>query len=197
MLSGTSPNTLVSPHYLRNCRASDLVDQIIQRFDATISAVFYGHTHRDEFEIAYSTPTAPAADTAVMVSYIAPALTPTSGNPTFRVYSVDPVTFAVLDYTVYIANLTSPTYQSGPTWEKLYSVKETYGGLLTPPVTDAADELTPAFWHNLTVLFEEDDELYQTWYARRIRDYSDVTCTGTCKTSSICQLRASQSQYNW
>ena len=172
-------------------------DQIIQRFDATISAVFYGHTHKDEFEIAYSTPAAPAADTAVMVSYIAPALTPTSGNPTFRVYSVDPVTFAVLDYTVYFANLTSPSYQSGPTWEKLYSVKDAYGSLLNPPVTDAADELTPAFFHNLTVLFEEDDDLYQTWYARRTRDYSDATCTGTCKTSSICQLRASQSQYNW
>jgi len=131
-----------------------------------------------------------------MVSYIAPALTPTSGNPTFRVYSVDPITFAVLDYTVYFANLTSPTYQSGPTWKKLYSVKEAYGSLLTPPVTNTAAELTPAFWHNLTVLFEEDDDLYQTWYARRIRDYSSVTCTGTCKTSSICGLRASQSQYN-
>jgi sphingomyelin phosphodiesterase len=131
-----------------------------------------------------------------MVSYIAPALTPTSGNPTFRVYSVDPVTFAVLDYTVYYANISSPTYQSGPTWEKLYSVKETYGSLVSPPVTDASAELTPAFWHDLTTLFEDDDAVYQAWYARRGRDYSSATCTGTCKTDSICQLRASQSQYN-
>jgi hypothetical protein len=56
-------------------------DQIIQRFDATIAALFFGHTHQDEFQIAYSTPAAPTADTAVMVSYVAPALTPTSGNP--------------------------------------------------------------------------------------------------------------------
>ena len=150
----------------------------------------------DEFEIAYSTPAAPAADTANMVSYIAPALTPTSGNPTFRVYSVDPVTFAVLDYTVYYANISSPTYQSGPTWEKLWSVKETYGSLVTPAVTDASAELTPAFWHDLTTLFEDDDDVYQAWYARRGRDYSYATCTGTCKTQSICELRASQSQYN-
>jgi len=132
-----------------------------------------------------------------MVSYIAPALTPTSGNPTFRVYSVDPVTFGVLDYTVYYANISSPTYQSGPTWEELYSAKEAYGSLVTPAVTDAAAELTPAFWHDLTTLFENDDAVYQAWYARRGRDFSDVTCTGTCKTASICQLRASQSQYNW
>lgn len=176
--------------------ASEYFDQIIQRFEATISAVFYGHTHKDEFEIAYSTPAVPSSSTANMVSYIAPALTPTSGNPTFRVYSVDPVTFAVLDYTVYYANLSSPTYESGPTWEKLYSVKEAYGSLLTPPVTSPSAELTPGFWHNLTVLFENDDAVYQTWYARRTRDYSLDTCTGTCKTTSICQLRAAQAQYN-
>lgn len=175
---------------------SEYFDQIIQRFEATISAVFYGHTHQDEFEIAYSTPAAPAANTAVMASYIAPALTPTSGNPTFRVYSVDPVTFAVLDYTVYYTNLSSPTYQGGPVWEKLYSVKEAYGSLLTPPYTDPAAELTPAFWHNVTVLFENDDAVFQTWYARRGRDFSDATCTGTCKTTFLCELRASQSQYN-
>jgi sphingomyelin phosphodiesterase len=132
-----------------------------------------------------------------MVSYIAPALTPTSGNPTFRVYSVDPVTFAILDYTVYYTNLSSPTYQSNPVWEKLYSVKEAYGSLLTPPYTDPTAELTPAFWHNVTVLFENDDAVFQTWYARRGRDYSTATCTGTCKTAFLCELRASQSQYNW
>lgn len=177
---------------------SQYFDQIIQRFDATIAAVFYGHTHQDEFQIAYTTPEAPTAATANMASYIAPALTPTSGNPTFRVYSVDPVTFGILDYTVYYANLSSPTYQSaGPTWEKLYSVKEAYGALVTPPVTDATAELTPSFWHSLTVLFEDDDAIYQTWYARRGRDFApDTTCTDTCKTTSICGLRASQSQYN-
>ena len=200
MLFMTSLNTSVSHKYAQNLRCSELMnefpDQIIQRFDATIAALFFGHTHQDEFEIAYSTPAAPTADTAVMVSYIAPALTPTSGNPTFRVYSVDPVTFAILDYTVYYANISSPTYQSGPTWEELYSVKETYGSLLDPPVTGASAELTPAFWHDLTVLFENDDDVYQAWYARRGRDYSDATCTGDCKTESICQLRASQSQYN-
>lgn len=80
-----------------------IADKIIQRFDATIVAVFYGyvtlllmagiwgpandrasHTHKDEFEIAYSDYTKQDFTTATMMSYIAPALTPTSGNPTFR-----------------------------------------------------------------------------------------------------------------
>jgi len=175
---------------------SQYYDQIIQRFDTTIAGTFFGHTHQDEFEIAYSTPATPSADTAVMVSFIAPALTPTSGNPTFRVYDVDPVTFSILDYTVYYTNISSPTYQSGPVWEKLYSVKETYGPYTTPPLTDSSKELTPKFFHDLTTLFESNDGIYQEWFARRGRDHSTATCTGDCKTLSLCGMRASQSQYN-
>ncbi|KAK2603211.1 hypothetical protein N8I77_009685 [Diaporthe amygdali] len=170
-------------------------DSIIQRFDGTIAGLFYGHTHKDEFELAYSNYTGQSASTATMASYIAPALTPTSGNPTFRVYDVDPVTFGVLDYTVYYANLSSPTYQTdGPAWEVLYSVKEAYGSLLG--YTDPAAELTPAFWHNLTELFETDDTVFQEYYARKNRNYGSSTCTGDCKTTEICELRAAQSQYN-
>lgn len=175
---------------------SHYFDSIVQRFDGTIAGLFYGHTHKDEFEIAYSNYTGQSASTATMASYIAPALTPTSGNPTFRVYDVDPVTFGVLDYTVYYANLSSPTYQTdGPTWEVLYSVKDAYGSLLN--YTDPAAELTPAFWHNLTELFEENDSVFQEYYARKTRNSgSPSACTGDCKTTEICELRAAESQYN-
>ena len=175
---------------------SNYFNQIIQRYDVTIAAVFYGHTHKDEFEISYSNYTNPTADTATMMSYIAPALTPTSGNPTFRVYSVDPVTFGVLDYEVYIANMSNPTYQTKPTWEKYYSAKEVYGSLLSPPVTDSTAELTSAFWHNVTALFEEDDSAFQDYIARKSRGWDYSSCTGDCKTEEICQLRAAESQYN-
>ncbi|PWY91733.1 acid sphingomyelinase [Aspergillus sclerotioniger CBS 115572] len=176
--------------------ASNYFNQIIQRYDATIAAVFYGHTHKDEFELAYSNYTDQSADTATMMSYIMPAMTPTSGNPAFRVYSVDPVTFGVLDFTEYITNMSSPTYQEKPTWEKYYSAKEAYGSLLDPPVTDSAAELTPAFWHNVTVLLENDDSVFQDYYARKRRGWDVSECTGDCKTDEICQLRAAESQYN-
>jgi sphingomyelin phosphodiesterase len=109
---------------------------------------------------------------------------------------VDPVTFAILDFSVYYTNISSPTYQSGPTWGLLYSVKETYGPLVSPPVTDPTAELTPAFWHSLTSLFESDDAVFQEYYARKSRNYFTGTCTGSCKTAEICQLRTMQSQYN-
>lgn len=110
-------------------------------------------------------------------------------------YDVDPVTFGVLDMTVYYADMASATYQTDPTWQVLYSVKDTYGSLLG--VTDAAAELTPAFWHNVTALFESNDTVFQEYISRKTRGYDTSTCTGTCKTAEICQLRAAQAQYNW
>jgi sphingomyelin phosphodiesterase len=172
-------------------------DYIVQRYEATIAALFYGHTHVDQFEIGYSDYKHPSAQNAVSMSYIAPSLTPTSGSPAFRVYSIDPVTFGVLDFTSYYANINSSTYQSqGPNWQPLYSAKQAYGSLVAPAVTDPAAELTPAFWHNVTVAFEANDAAFQQYVARKSRDYDLSTCTGSCKTLEICGLRAAQSQYN-
>jgi sphingomyelin phosphodiesterase len=97
-------------------------------------------------------------------------VTPTSGNPTFRVYDLDPKTLAILDYTVYITNISSPTYQTlVPVWEKYYSAKEAYGALVTPPLTDPTAELSPQFWHNVTIVPEEDDVEFQAYNARKTR----------------------------
>lgn len=76
-----------------------LLDQIIQRYTSTIAALFWGHTHR-EWETSNTNYTHPSFSSATAIHYIAPALTPTSANPTFRVYSIDPETYAILDYTV-------------------------------------------------------------------------------------------------
>lgn len=91
--------------------------------------------------------------------------------------------------------MSSSTYQGGPTWQFLYSAKAAYGAALG--VTDAATELTPAFWHNVTTLFEDDDAVFQEYYGRKSRDWDVESCTGSCKTDEICQLRAAQAQYNW
>lgn len=124
-------------------------------------------------------------------------MAPDSGPPAFRVYSIDPVTFGVLDSTTYIANISSPDFQTtGPVWEKYYSAKETYGSILNPSVTDPAAELTPAFWHNVTNLFQSSDSAFQGYVARKTREFEVESCTGSCKTEEICGLRAAQSQYN-
>lgn len=157
-----------------------------------------GHTHKDEFEIGYSNYAKQSFATANSMSYIAPALTPTSGSPAFRIYSLDPVTFGVLDFTEYSTSLESSTYQSasGPVWAPYYSAKATYGPLVTPPVTTPSAELSPAFWHNVTTAFEANDTAFQEYVARKSRGWGVSSCTGDCKTDEICQLRAAEAQYN-
>ena len=175
---------------------SSYFDQIVQRYEATIAAMFWGHTHQDQLEISYADYANQTRENANVVGYIAPALTPTSGNPSVRVYSVDPVTFAVLDYEVHVANLSESGYHElGPVWKKYYSVKEAYGSLLDPPVTDPLVELTPAFWHDVAVLFNKDDDVFQKWYTRKQRGWKDAKCDADCKKIELCRLRSSQSQY--
>ncbi|KAF7542515.1 hypothetical protein G7Z17_g11503 [Cylindrodendrum hubeiense] len=176
---------------------SNYLDQVVSRYSATIAAMFFGHTHVDHFQISYSDYSDQKFSNALVTSYIGPSLTPTSGMPSFRVYDVDPVTFGILDATTYIADMTDPVFQTtGPVWTKYYSAKEAYGSHLTPPVTDSAAELTAAFWHNVTSIFESDDTVFNAYLARKSRGWSTEDCTGTCKTEEICALRAARSENN-
>jgi sphingomyelin phosphodiesterase len=119
--------------------------------------------------------------------------------PTFRVYTVDPITFAVLDATTYAADMTNPSYQTsaGPVWEAYYSAKAAYGPLVSPDVSGSAEaELTPAWWHNVTVALESDSTAFDAYYARKSRGWSVASCTGSCATTEICGLRAARAQDN-
>ncbi len=132
-----------------------------------------------------------------MTSYVCPSLTPTSGYPAFRVFSVDPVTFGVLDMTTYIADMTNPVYQTtGPVWTEYYSAKQAYGSLVSPPLTSASAELTPSFWHNVTVALQNSDTDFAQYYARKSRGWNVPACDASCKTNEICQLRAARSENN-
>ncbi|CDM27948.1 hypothetical protein CBS147339_2686 [Penicillium roqueforti] len=175
---------------------SDYFDQIVQRYEATIAGLFYGHTHRDGFQIAYSDYNDRDWNTATAMGYIIPAVTPTEGSPSFRVYEIDPVTFGVLDYTQYIANISDPSFQTKPEWLPYYSAKADYGSKISPPLTDPQAEISPAFWHNVTVAMERDPTVFQDYWARRVRGFEVESCNGDCMKNEICLLRAANAQYN-
>ncbi|PHH61879.1 hypothetical protein CDD81_7743 [Ophiocordyceps australis] len=176
---------------------SNYLDQVFKRYSSTIAGGFFGHTHVDHFEISYADYGDRNAQNAFMMSYIAPSLTPTAGQPAFRVYDVDPETFGVLDSTTYIADMSNADYQTkGPVWTKLYSAKEAYGPLVQPPVTDAKAELTPAFWHQVTEVMEADGSVFDAYIGRKSRGWQVATCRGECKVQEICQLRAGRAQDN-
>ncbi|KAJ3531745.1 hypothetical protein NM208_g8745 [Fusarium decemcellulare] len=176
---------------------SNYINQAINRYSGTIAAMFFGHTHRDHFQITYGDYTNKSFANALVASYIGPSLTPMSGMPSFRVYDVDPVTFAVLDTTTYSADMTSDTYQTqGPVWKKYYSAKETYGSLINPPLTDPHAELTAAFWHNVTATFETDQKAFDAFMLRMSRGWIQPDCNADCMASQICQIRAGRSEDN-
>jgi len=144
-------------------------DAIVQRYHGTIAAMFWGHVHRDQFEISYSNYSSQIAQNAIAAGFIAPSMTPTSGYPSFRVYSVDPVTYDVLDYTSFYANMSVPEFQISPRWQSLYSFKEAYGSKMQPPYTAPNLPLSAAFLNNVTDLFESDDDVFQQYISRKSR----------------------------
>jgi sphingomyelin phosphodiesterase len=176
---------------------SNYLDQIVNRYSYTIAGMFYGHTHKDHFQISYSDYKNRKAETASAMSYIGPSLTPTSGMPAFRVYLVDPVTFAVLDHETYITDMSDPSFQKSPVWKKYYSAKEAYAPLLgNSSFLDPTTELTPAFWHRLTEVFERNQDAFNHYVARKSRGWDVQSCDGVCRDLEICELRAARAQDN-
>ncbi|KAJ7716970.1 sphingomyelin phosphodiesterase [Mycena maculata] len=172
---------------------SNYYDQVLQRYKNTIAGQFFGHSHMDQFEIAYSNYSDQTAQTAVSAALIAPALTPNSGNPAFKVYSIDPDTYEVMDASVFFTNASTPQFQINPQWGLFYSARETYGPLvgLSP-----SEPLTPAFWHNLTEVFATNETAFQMYNTFLTRGGAVVPCDAACQNTTICDLRAFRAQNN-
>lgn len=65
--------------------ANDII--ILFRFENTITAQFYGHTHQDEFVVFYDPET---NSRATNVAFITPSVaTWTNLNPSFRIFTID------------------------------------------------------------------------------------------------------------
>ncbi|KAI0291225.1 acid sphingomyelinase [Multifurca ochricompacta] len=163
--------------------SSNYYNQIVQRYKGTIAGQFFGHTHKDEFQIAYSDFSNRNAATADSIVWIAPSLTPTDGNPAFRVYDIDPDTFDVVDSKTYIA---------------LILGRDSYGPLISDGGLKPTDPLDAPFWHAVTEAFVANDTAFQLYNARKSRvNIGDVpACTGACKNQTICQNQAARSQDN-
>ncbi|KAF7357082.1 Saposin B-type domain-containing protein [Mycena sanguinolenta] len=172
---------------------SNYYDQVLQRYINTIAGQFFGHSHKDQFEIAYSNYSEQTAANAVSVALIGPALTPTSGNPAFKFYDIDPDTFSVVDSSVIFTNISDAEFQISPKWGLYYSARETYG----PLVGLAPDEpLSPAFWHNLTEVFAVNETAFQMFNTFISRGGAVTECDADCQNTTICDMRAFRSQDN-
>ncbi|KAL1914427.1 uncharacterized protein VTP21DRAFT_8879 [Calcarisporiella thermophila] len=174
---------------------SHLFYQIVQRYSPhVIAGIFFGHTHRDEFEVFYADEKKRDAENALAVAYIGPSVTAyTQKNPTYRVYMVDTQSFSVVDSYTYFTDISKAkeweNENKKPEWKLEYSAKDTYS------FNTKHNPLTPAWWHSLTQEFEKNDELFQKYFHFRSGSAGrDGKCDEECKKELICQMRAGKTE---
>uniref|UniRef100_A0A8C3M0Z1 Sphingomyelin phosphodiesterase 1 n=1 Tax=Chrysolophus pictus TaxID=9089 RepID=A0A8C3M0Z1_CHRPC len=161
--------------------------RIVNRFEGTIAAQFFGHTHVDEFEMFYDEET---LTRPVSVAFVAPSVTTYINlNPGYRVYEVDgsypSSSHAVLDHETFILNLTEANAPGAePRWQRLYGAREAYGMASTFP-TD---------WDLLIRRFQDDERLFQRfWYHFHKGHPPREPCLEACKAALLCALRTGRS----
>ncbi|XP_022899980.2 sphingomyelin phosphodiesterase-like [Onthophagus taurus] len=163
--------------------------RIIARFSHIIKATFNGHTHQDEITLYHSieNPTEP-----ISVAWNGGSVTTISNlNNNYKVFSVDPTNFELLDYEVWSMNVTEAnlTPELNPVWFKLYSFKEEYG----------VEDLSPASIRDLAIRMTEDHSIAQKYWRNRHR-LADTAlaggCSDGCLKNLVCRMLMSQTYDN-
>ncbi|GJQ65201.1 hypothetical protein Trydic_g7339 [Trypoxylus dichotomus] len=153
--------------------------RIIQRFSATIAGIFNGHTHTDELILYHSSedPNLP-----INVAWNGGSLTTFSDkNPNYKVYDIDGGTYEVLDYDVWVYNITDANLKpnEAPDWYKLYSFKEAYG----------LSGATPADVHQLVVNMADDRATMEQYFEYSVKKADSALVSGCdtdCLKSMLC-----------
>eukprot|EP00026_Physarum_polycephalum_P006279 Phypoly_transcript_06321.p1 GENE.Phypoly_transcript_06321~~Phypoly_transcript_06321.p1 ORF type:complete len:568 (+),score=61.40 Phypoly_transcript_06321:78-1781(+) len=151
---------------------------IVDRYKNIIMGDFAGHTHDDIFTVTYklnnNTSVRP-----IVTTYFAGSVTPyTNENPGFRVYEIDSVTKAVIDYTEYALNLTQANEEGSPTWRPIYSARSAY----------ALADMSPNSWHEASLTMGYDPTMLHQYWARTGKYSYASTCDASCLRDVWCSL---------
>lgn len=160
--------------------------KLIFRYESTVAAQFFGHTHKEQFKISYDVEGVEA--NPINVAFVGGSITTYSNlNPSYRVYTVDgqrqDSTFAVLDYSTWIMNLTAANANKAvdPVWFELYQARSTYG----------LDDLSPSQMEALLERMILSDDLFQQYYRNFVKG-SEVAygqgCYEACKENLLCNI---------
>lgn len=150
---------------------------IVERYKNIIMGHFAGHTHDDIFTVSYSTNGTTLKP--IITTYFAGSVTPfTNENPGFRVYEIDSVTKAVIDYTEYAMNLTLANIQGEPTWEPIYSARSAY----------SLEDMSPEAWRQASLKMGTDQDLLYQYWGRMGKNAFNSECSSTCLHDVWCDL---------
>lgn len=162
-------------------------NRIVARYESIIAGVFYGHTHKDHFQMFFD-PEDPQRPTKV--GFVAQSQTPYEKmNPGYKVYIIDGgrenATYTVLDHENWYFDLDQANTDGAPTFEVLYSAKEEYGMADLSPqshldlIYEMAEEGSPKF------------DLFYKNYVKAGRPSMEEGCDADCKHDILCRALVS------
>ncbi|XP_021710800.1 sphingomyelin phosphodiesterase isoform X1 [Aedes aegypti] len=160
--------------------------KIVSRYENTIVAQFFGHTHFDEFEVFYDPHD---LSRATSIAYIGPSVTPYYDlNPGYRIYYIDGdhdhTTRLVVDHESWIMNLKEANLYDYPIWYKLYSTRAAY----------TMRSLRPVDWDILINNMTDNKELFDLYYKHYWKN-SPVRpeCDFECRKRILCDAKSGRS----
>lgn len=128
---------------------------MVRKFAHIISGQFYSQKHTDDFTLFHAThdgtPTIP-----LNVAWNAGSVTSSfAKNPNYRLYTVEPQTFEVIDFDTYSFNLTAAnlTPDQPPKWYKEYSFRDAFGVSDLSPYT-LNKLVNETRWHDRQSLYK-------------------------------------------
>ncbi|KAF9816216.1 hypothetical protein SFRURICE_003767 [Spodoptera frugiperda] len=159
---------------------------IVNRYESTITAQFFGHTHFDEFEVFYDPND---LGRATSIAYVGPSVTPYYDlNLGYRIYYVDgdheATTRQVVDHETWIMNLKEANLFGYPIWYKLYSARSAY---MMPA-------LRPQDWDKFIDEMTTKEDVFNLYYKHYWKNSPRRgTCDGECRKRLVCDARSGRS----
>ncbi|XP_037968456.2 sphingomyelin phosphodiesterase isoform X2 [Plutella xylostella] len=159
---------------------------IINRYEATITAQFFGHTHFDEFEVFYDPND---LGRATSIAYVGPSVSPYYDlNLGYRIYYVDgdhdKTTRLVVDHETWIMNLKEANLFGYPIWYKLYSARSAY----------LMNSLRPQDWDKFIDDMTAKEDIFNLYYKHYWKNSPRRgSCDGECRKRLVCDARSGRS----
>lgn len=176
---------------------ANVFTQIVERFSPhVIAAVFFGHTHQDEFQLIYQSSDSSTvvseddktAESALMTAWISQSITPlTNYNPGWRYYEVDSKTFSIMDSHNFYSRLNDsfPENLDSLDWEPLYSARDAYN-----PGWPKDAPLNATYWHEVAQGIKDDPDIAQGYMENgyRASPYTPDCRDDECRIQNYCYV---------
>lgn len=184
--------------------------RIINRYESTIMAQIFGHSHKDEISIFYDVEN---ITRAVNLAYLGPSVTTLSYlNPGYRVYTVDGnyenSSWQILDHSTIYMNLSEANIYNETKWKKEYSAKEAFklenlfpqdwSDLLDQMLNDIDGDLAQKITRLISTMLKIIKSCWLKFYFLIERFYSKSSetfpdCDSNCMKNLICSFKQSRS----